>query len=322
VIGAHDIDPGTLAKRLHDAEFRRELAHAIEGEQGSLLPVTQAYEIAAAKTQATDAELRSIVELLGREEANEALIRALLVHPEMPEDILLGFCERGEHVDVLGHRGGPRSLLARIAQLHNYAEAILTLALDFYQDPDVPLAEFEAFVRSHATNEWMLRSLAEVEASSAEKEQTYEALLADFPDPAAYHALFLARSRAVERLAAFLDGHDDPWILELLLASDLEDEPKRALVEARASLHPSCESLERALSLHRARRRARADDLSDSTARELFAAGEPEVLFALAGNPAAPCDLLDALARCKDARLAGRIRGRAKASLARRKSAR
>jgi len=169
----------------------------------------------------------------------------------------------------------------------------------------------------------MLRCLAEVDASEPAKDAAYEALLPGFSDPAAYRARHLARSGrfGVERLDAFLELHPDPWLLELLLATELEDPAKRTLVEARAGARADHAELAAALALHRARAQAAAPELSAETARSLFETGDAEVWLVLAENPGTPREILAELAKTRDQTHARHIRGRASVNLKRRGNA-
>ena len=196
------LTPATLVALVLDPPRRRALLAALGREHGSSVTLRNAYERAARRADATPDDLARVVAVLEAEGEVEAL-RAFVWHPSMPETVLLDLCERGVCVTELGHRAGPRSLIRRVAELHAYAEAILTLALDLYRDPTEPAEAFAAHARAHATHEWMLRTLAEVNGSDPEKEAIYEALLGASPDAAAYRARHLARSpgASTERLA-------------------------------------------------------------------------------------------------------------------------
>ena len=168
-----------------------------------------------------------------------------------------------------------------------------------------PAADFAAFVGAHATHEWMLRTLAEVDGSDEGKENIYEGLLVASPDAAAFHARHLARAERfpMERLASYLARHPDPWVLTLLLGSEIEDPDKRALVMRFAEARRDSPEVAEALALRRACNAAAAD-LTPETAAELFAAGVPEVLLSLAGNPRTPRALLERLVQHKGSRMA------------------
>ena len=309
------LTPATLVALVLDPPRRRALLAALGREHGSSVTLRNAYELAARRADATPDDLARVVAVLEAEGEVEAL-RAFVWHPSMPETVLLDLCERGVCVTELGHRAGPRSLIRRVAELHAYAEAILTLALDLYRDPTEPAEAFAAHARAHATHEWMLRTLAEVNGSDPEKEAIYEALLGASPDAAAYRARHLARSpgASTERLAYFLAAHPDPWLLTLLLRTELADADKRALVSRVAAARTDSAEIVEALARLRACEEASGDTLAPGRAAALFAAGDPEVLLALAGNPRTPPAILDELASRKGVRLAQPTRVRARAT--------
>lgn len=319
MLTASDLDVATLAARLTDSAWRGELFETMRGERHPHRPLSQAFLHAVSRMDASPEQLRELVGVFTTEQHNDALAE-LLFHQGIPEDLLLQFCERGEFIATLGHRHGPRRLLARLAALHAYPEAIISLGIDLFRDPTVPAEELAAFAHDYGRHEWMLRSLAELDASEPAKEAIYEALLTDFPDAAAYHARHLARSPRFtpEHLAAFLDRQDDPWVLVLLLTSAIEDPAKHAVVSERAAARSDQPEIALAIAQRAIRTRAAAPDLSDATARELLAAGEPEVLVLLADNPNTPEDVLEVLAQSKAASHARHIRNLARTNLKRR----
>lgn len=91
-------------------------------------------------------------------------------HSSTPEEVLLSLCDRGLCLDELGHRTGPRKLLEKMADVHQYPEAIITLASELYTNPEERLDSFVSFVHRHADSLWMLESLAERDTSSPDKE--------------------------------------------------------------------------------------------------------------------------------------------------------
>jgi hypothetical protein len=121
-----DIDAGTLARRLMDPAWRLALSRAMAAEEGTRLPITHAFQTTVPSMVATVAEVRAIV-IAAQADGCDNVLQDLLFHPNVPEDVLIGFCERGEFIQTLGHRAGPRSLLVRVAELHGYPEAIISL---------------------------------------------------------------------------------------------------------------------------------------------------------------------------------------------------
>ncbi len=316
MIAVSDIDAATLAAGLMNDSWRCELWDAMKAERGTSRSLTRAFECTVAHMAATAEQLRELIRVFQAEHRDDGLAE-LLFHPQMPEDVLIQFCERGEFIESLGHRHGPRRLLARVAELHAYPEAVVSLAVDLYRDPGVSSDEFAAFVRTQARQDAMLRSLAELDGSDVSKEAIYEGLLVGFAEAAAYHARHLANSKrfSAQRLGAFLDLQDDPRVLTLLLGSELEENAKKLMVEARASARSDHPAIATALNQHRARARAAAPDLRPEAATELFTARDPEVLLMLAGNPLTPRDLLEALCQTKGSAYARSIRNRARVNL-------
>jgi hypothetical protein len=316
VPSSDDIDATTLVARILDPEGRRALFDAIIGAQGTSVALASAYARAAPIARATADELRRVVAILvaeGRERWAEDFLR----HPAMPEEVLLDLCERALCVGALGHLSSPRALVERMVELHAYPEAVITLALRLYRDPAEPLAAFAAHARAHASAEWMLRSLAEVDASDTSKEAVYEDLLIESAAASAFHARHLARSARADaaRLASFLAHHRDPRALLLLLRTEIADHDKRAVVIRLAEMREDCPEIADALALRRSCEAARARDLGPETAAELFEAQRPDVLLALAGNPRTPRPLLERLAAHHSAPLARAIRARSSKTL-------
>src|SRR5205809_4784354 len=108
---------------------------------------------------------------LHRQENSEEYVRWLIGHPEAPEDWLLELCERGEFLDELGHRPGPRKLLEAMASRHRYPEAILTLGKALYRDRAEPIERLRDFLAAHQDSAWLFESLAYAVPDPPEKEQ-------------------------------------------------------------------------------------------------------------------------------------------------------
>jgi hypothetical protein len=103
----------------------------------------------------------------------ETALRWLVAHPEAPEGLLLELCDRGLYLDDLGHRPGPRLLLEKMAAQHRYPEAILTLGKQLYTDPQESATALRQFLTEHRDSDWLFESLAQYDASAADKEQVY-----------------------------------------------------------------------------------------------------------------------------------------------------
>ena len=173
-----ELEPNTLLDRLLDPSFRTKLLATIAAEQGSRLPVTNAYERAAAHASGSPDQFRTIIETLFVEDADDELLRGLAGNSAVPEDLLLRLCEEGRCISELGHRPGPRVLLDRLIELHDYAEAILTVGLQLYRDETVSAEELESFLASHADHEWLLDTLANATPSDPAKAVELDAVLA------------------------------------------------------------------------------------------------------------------------------------------------
>jgi hypothetical protein len=119
----------------------------------------------------------------------------------------------------------------------------------------------------------------------------------------------------VERLAGYLARHPEPRALALLLRSEIEDPDKRTLVMRLAEARRDAPVVAEALALRRACDAAAAQDLTPEAAADLFAAGAPDVLLVLAGNPRTPPALLRRLVKHKGTRSAREIRRRARERL-------
>ena len=311
---ASDITPQSIAALVLHKGSRHALLDALKEEQGGVLPLHHAFEKAARHAEATPEMLRHVVEVLV-EEDGEHWAADFVAHQHMPEDLLLSLSARGLCIEALGHLHGPRSVIEHVVAQHRYPEAIVTLALDLYRDASAPLEAFVAHVQAHADVTWMLRALAEVDASDEAKETAYEHLLSEAPDAAAFHARHLARSAAhtKEKLASFIAKHDA--VLPLLLATHVEDEAKARIIEthAEASHDPLVQA---ALTLHRAVQQASQHDLAAGEAERLFDLGAREVWLALASNAATPRVLLERLLAVSEVHGAQGIRKAARATLA------
>jgi len=108
--------------------------------------------IIAPKCRATAEQLRTAVMALETGPSREAedILRALLLHPDIPEDMLLRFAQAGRFVTLLGHRGGSRDLLEVLAEQHRQAEAVTTLAISYLGVDTAPAGPFGTFIRRFA----------------------------------------------------------------------------------------------------------------------------------------------------------------------------
>lgn len=171
-VEANELTPDNLIEILNDAAQRRRLLKAIQKEQGSHLPLHWRYEEVAVSCKATPDELRHIVKgLLQSKSRTEYLLRDLVRHPQMPEDMLMLLCERRRCIDDLGHLPGPRSILERVAEKYKYSEAITTLALKYYGADDYDNEQFATFLRKHADDSMLKGNITRSKKLSSEKWQ-------------------------------------------------------------------------------------------------------------------------------------------------------
>jgi hypothetical protein len=291
-----EVQPATLVARMLQPTWRHALYQALDSADDTLA-LRNALGRAAAGADASPAQLRQVVETVlaeGQEEVAEGFVH----NPRIPEDHLLDLCDRGVLTTALGHRPGPRSLLARMCEVHRYPESILTLGLALYGDPAVPPADFAAFLSRYGdvSGGWLLRTLSEADPDLPLKQSAYEDALAASPSArgdgwqaVGFHARHLANSPGsdADRLARFLDRHTDGRVLAFLLDSRLDDPACSDLVESRARDRadlPVADALRR----RGQRRDAAGPSLTPEAAALLAATGDPDVLLLLAANPRTP----------------------------------
>jgi hypothetical protein len=300
VITEGDVSPTTLVARMLWPPWRHDLYETL-GTLSNTTTLMNAINRAAAMAQASAMQLRQIVETMVAE-GHEELGDAFIYNPNMSEEYLLELCDRGVLTSALGHRAGPRSLLMRMCEVHQYLESILTLGLEFYRDPAVPPDEFAAFVRRYrnVSGGKLLRALAEIDPDSTLKQIAYEDMLGawstarDFGWQAAgFHARHLANAANgdADQLARFLDRHTDAQVLALLLESCVPDPARSELLESRAR-HSADPRVSDALQRREHRRDASSPSLDAEAAAELAATGAPDVLVLLAANPRTPRPIL------------------------------
>ncbi len=101
--------------------------------------------------------------------AAEELIAELLLHPNIPEEILINYANGGMFLSSLGHRGGPLTLLEILAERYAYPEAITTIALGYYGAPYVKSKKFREFIEKHKEVEMLEYNLTRAPHLSREK---------------------------------------------------------------------------------------------------------------------------------------------------------
>lgn len=165
-------------------------------------------------------------------------VRWFCQHPETPEDVLLELCDRGECLDELGHRNGPRALLEKMADEHRYPEAILSLAIRLFEDSNEPSKRFVEFLNRHANHDWMLETLAiRGIASSPDKEAAFLKAIAGHPRECDFKSMREALALAA-RAATTEDAHE----MERLYGAE-EPLVWRALASNPAMPHEMLEKL-------------------------------------------------------------------------------
>lgn len=313
-----EIDRSDFAARLRDPAWRALLVAECTRELGSRLPLSHAVHQAASRAVATGDELRALVTSL-LADGLDWLLDSLVVNEAMPEDVLLSLAREGHCTGALGHRGGPRSLLVTMVEVHRYPEAILSLSIDLYRDPTVSAADFAAFVETHRNHEWMLRALAGCQPSDDDKLRAYEALL-DAPvgaDAVVFHGAHRMASSAwtTERLAEWLDRHDGTELLLTLLGTEASSPEKRALVDRRCEARANRDEIREELARRALVAEAAGKDVEAARARALFATGDVDVRVALARNGATPRELLEEMTGLREVAGSRAIRGAAKQTL-------
>ena len=183
-----------------------------------------------------DVLIRDAADQLLRKEDYE-LLSWICSHPATPEDLLLDFCDRGICLDDLGHRTGPRKLLERMAAVHRYPEAIVTLATELFTNAGESARAFETFANEHADCDWMLESLARRPASSLEKEALFETIVRGRPGAAR-----ILRIREVYRWKSTARQTTDPKEIQRLYETG-EPDVLRALAGNQATPRSLLESL-------------------------------------------------------------------------------
>lgn len=163
---------------LLDVERRKKLIQALEAEQGSILPLTNWYSQLASCCQASEEELRQVAHILLAEN-DEHLLGDLLFHPNMPSDVLFHLVDLGYYITQLGHRSGPQELLERLASEYGYSEAITTLALYYYNQPNIPPSQFREFLEKYKNDVMLEFNLRRTKNLSEEKKQVVVEIFED-----------------------------------------------------------------------------------------------------------------------------------------------
>lgn len=144
------ITKDNLIDVLDNRSKRIALLKAMNKEHGSNPPLSNLYaELAPACIAAPD-QLETVTRsLLEDKRRFEPMLCWLIFHPNMPENMLNLLFARKCCIDSLGHRSGPQWLLEKIAERYRHSEAITTLALKYYSQPEYPTEAFERFLLEH-----------------------------------------------------------------------------------------------------------------------------------------------------------------------------
>lgn len=155
---------------LLDAKSRKTLIQAIKAEQGTFLPLSNEYSQLAPQCQASEEELRQVSNIL-LEEDDDYLLENLIFHPNMPDDVLFHLVDSDKYITRLAHRSGPQELLEKLASEYQYSEAVTTLALDYYSQPDFSTSEFREFIQKYRDDFMLEHNVRRLKNVSEEKKQ-------------------------------------------------------------------------------------------------------------------------------------------------------
>lgn len=148
------------------------------------------------------------------ETGNRSYLHWLCSCDNASEEVLIELSQFEEFRSQLGHRSGPRRLLEVLADKYNYDEAILTLGRSLFVVSDENLAAFTAFLDRHQKHEWLLQSLAYLQASSSQKDAVYQETVSQHPSSDR-----LTRIRQVVDLQQRASEASDPSELQELFDS-------------------------------------------------------------------------------------------------------
>lgn len=184
-------------------------------------------------------------------------------------------------------------------------EALLTLALERYTQPEISLAELQEVLTRYPDNLWMLDTLTDRRASSLEKELA----MLSFADGHVKVSARLIRNHEWFSAQMYTDVavprdtfqpvleqlRGNYLFLAVLAALSAGSEEKQTAYLAIAQAHPKADDLLARFGLARRTLRAKIAPLDPALFAELYGAGEAEVRQALAANPTldlATCQML------------------------------
>lgn len=112
----------------------------------------------------------------------EPIWEAILWHIEhpLPTEVAHDLVDRKIAITLLGHTMQNEEIKWRLAPLVD--EALLTLAKEFYMNPERSVEELQSVLRQYPDHQWMLSSLAHCYSSSIEKRAVFIEVVKQRPD--------------------------------------------------------------------------------------------------------------------------------------------
>ncbi len=154
-------------ERFLDTGARQELIEAIARDKVGALQ--ERFQRLLHAAPVTTAQIEQILAGLPSDGSGDAYLSSLIWKESFPTELLLDLARQERFLGALGHRVGPRELLEHLAFVHDFSEAITTLALDYFGQEETPIAEFESFVRQYHHCHMMHHNLQRSERVSAER---------------------------------------------------------------------------------------------------------------------------------------------------------
>ena len=143
-------------------------------------PCTIPLDASAMDTESISVQIKDFV-TYQYETGNRSYLHWLCSCEGASEEVLIELSRFEEFRSQLGHRSGPRRLLEVLADKYDYDEAILTLGKSFFVSPNESCAVFSGFLIRHQNHEWLLQSLAYLQASSPQKDAAYQEAVFQHP---------------------------------------------------------------------------------------------------------------------------------------------
>ncbi len=128
------------------------------------------------------AQIEQIIAGLPSDGSGDAYLSSLIWKESFPTELLLGLAKQERFLGALGHRVGPKELLEHMAFVHDFSEAITTLALDYFGQEATPIAEFASFVRQYHHCHMMQHNLQRSERVSEERISLAATILCEMKD--------------------------------------------------------------------------------------------------------------------------------------------